>query len=114
MTAKDVVILIFNEIRKIIGDDEKADAVIALLKQSNILLPQKAARGKKQLVQELQPAGKTGRKLEPLPKNFAKVYELHQKGEITVTEAANMLGIYRKKYYRFAARYEEALKKSLF
>lgn len=97
------------EIREIIDDPEKADAVIAILQQ--------VEQRKKQQRRERQAEGiaaakergvQFGRPPVQMPKRFPQVYESCKQGLISGKLAADILGVSIKSYRKLAAQYEQA------
>lgn len=103
----------FKKIREIIGDPEKADAVIQVILQME--KDQEQTRRRKQadgIAAAKERGVRFGRPPLQMPKNFAQIYDSHKKGLITGMFAANILGISQKSYRKLVAQYEESQNKT--
>ena len=99
-----------DKIRAIIDDPEKAEAVIAVIREMKLL--------EKRQQHERQAAGiaaakergvRFGRPLIEIPESFPAIYELHKSKVINSTTASELLHVNRRTYRSMRARYEQKL-----
>lgn len=100
----------WDQIREVIGDKEKADAVIAMLQQREREEKQRRWERQAEGIAAAKERGvRFGRPATEMPKNFQKVYESHKNGLISGAFAARLLGVSIKSYRKLSAQYEQGM-----
>ena len=98
-----------DEISAIIGDDEKTEAVLAVIREME---KQRKAQNHKRQADGIAAAKERGvrfgRPPMEFPKNFEGIYDCYKNKAITGTHAAEVLGINRNSFRALVKRYEEA------
>ena len=99
-----------DEIRRIIGDEEKTLAVIAVIEKVE---NKKKAHNHKRQAEGIAAAKERGvqfgRPKMTFPKNFEGIYNCYKNKAITGTHAAEVLGINRNSFRELVRRHEAAL-----
>ena len=99
-----------DEIRRIIEDEEKTRAVIAVIEKVE---NKKKAHNHKRQAEGIAAAKERGvqfgRPKMTFPKNFEGIYNCYKNKAITGTHAAEVLGINRNSFRELVRRYEEGL-----
>lgn len=98
-----------DEIRAIIGDEEKTKAVLSVIEEME--RQRKAQTHKRQadgIAAAKERGVRFGRPKMPFPKNFEGIYNCYKSKAITATHASEVLGINRNSFRELIRRYEEA------
>ena len=97
----------WEQIEKIIGDEEKARAVKRILKEAERTRQLSQAQRQAEGIAAAKSRGvKFGRPPKPITKKFIRLYKNYRSGGLTVTDAAKMLGVTRASFKAMAERYE--------
>lgn len=98
----------YEEIRKIIADDAKADAVIAVIRRSEQQRKQETHQKQAEGIAAAKARGvQFGRPKMQFPKDFVRVYALYKEKTVTASRSAEILGINRNSFRELVRRYEE-------
>lgn len=98
-----------EEIRAIIGDEGKTQAVLAVLKEHEKKRKEQTHKRQADGIAAAKERGvQFGRPKMPFPKNFEGIYNCYKSKAITATHASEVLGINRNSFRELIRRYEEA------
>ncbi len=96
-----------EEIKRIIDDEEKANQVLKILQENEMIQKEFHAQQQAKGIAEAKARGvKFGRPPHPFPKNFKNIYEGYQQGLLNLTQSAACLNINRVSFKRMVERYE--------
>ena len=93
-----------EEIREIIDDQEKFDAVADVLEAAEQERKEKQRQG----ISRAQANGvRFGRPPAPVPEDFPSIYQRYKEGSLTSKEAQTLLNINKYAFYRLVKKFKQ-------